>query len=230
MKAFVINLESRDDRWHEVLSQESLLGFQIERVKAVTTKDVTGLEFVTAPVHATWLSHQKAMNRFLESGEEYGLILEDDFALRNNWVRFNLDEYKSLDFDFLQIGFLITTPLDFLELSIKSSFDFFLKVLQRITSLNILSSSTFANRFLLEEQRNVPFHLVCNDIRPGAHAYIVSRDFASAAQKFNLPVILSADALYIALGWMRSFKFLRTRRSYVSQSNSETSITERFLN
>jgi GR25 family glycosyltransferase involved in LPS biosynthesis len=230
VKAFVINLESRDDRWHEVLSQESLLGFQIERVKAVTTKDVTGLEFVTAPVHATWLSHQKAMNRFLESGEEYGLILEDDFALRNNWVRFNLDEYKSLDFDFLQIGFLITTPLDFLELSIKSSFDFFLKVLQRITSLNILSSSTFANRFLLEEQRNVPFHLVCNDIRPGAHAYIVSRDFASAAQKFNLPVILSADALYIALGWMRSFKFLRTRRSYVSQSNSETSITERFLN
>lgn len=230
MKAFVINLDSRTDRWQEVLRQEFTLGFQIERVAAVSSNSIKDLDYATAPVHATWLSHQKAMSMFLDTGDDYGLILEDDFVVLNKWTRFDISKFESTHFDLLQIGYLITTPLDYLDFKMNSIFDLFLKILERITSTNSFSNSRFVNRLLLKEQRSVPFAIVCNDIRPGAHAYIVSRNFARAAQKMNIPVALSTDALYIALGWMRSFRFLRTRRSYFSQSDSKTSIDDRFLN
>ena len=229
VNAYVINLKSRADRWRDVLNQADALGVPLIQVVAVTLGEVSKNGFVTPPVRATWMSHQKAMKLFLESGDQYGLILEDDFVLEKTWEKLDLEQYASMGFDFLQVGYLITTPLDQIELSIKSSFDLFLKILQRVTSRGILSDSKFANRFLLREQKLVPFGLVCNDVRPGAHAYIVSRNFALAAQELNLPVVLSTDALYMALGWMRSFKFLRTRRNYVSQSKSVTSIVERFL-
>jgi len=230
VNAYVINLESRVDRWHDVLIQQHALGFPVKQVVAVSINDIPQPRFVTAPVDATWQSHQKAMKLFLESGDQYGLILEDDFVLEKNWGKFNLESQMSLGFDFLQVGYLITTPLDYIELRIKSSFDLFLKILHKVTSMGMFSKSEFSNRFLLREQRLVPFGLVCNDIRPGSHAYVVSRKFALAAHEINLPVVLSTDGLFIALGWMRSFKFLRTRKSYVSQSDSETSISERFLN
>jgi GR25 family glycosyltransferase involved in LPS biosynthesis len=229
MNAYVINLKFRTDRWGDVLNQTDALGLPLNRVIAVTLSEVPQSRFVTPPVHATWMSHQKAMRLFLDSDDQYGLILEDDFVLKKTWEKFDVEQYTSMGFDFLQVGYLITTPLDQIELRIKSNFDLLLKILQRVTSRGILSKSNFANRFLLREQRLVPFGLVCNDVRPGAHAYIVSREFALAAQELNLPVVLSTDALYMALGWMRSFKFLRTRRNYISQSNSETSISERFL-
>ena len=228
MKAYVINLTSRTDRWDSVEKQGEALGISLIRVDAVSKDETLSEPFVTSAVAAAWYSHRKAMNMFLASGDEYALILEDDFLLRTRWKNFDFSKYESLNIDFFQIGYLITTPVDRLEMKIKAAVDIFLKLLTRIAHGRIIEKTNMRKRLLIEEQMGLPFNLVANDIRPGAHAYIVSRKFALAVQQINSPVILSTDALYIALGWMRSFKFVRFRKSAVSQSDSVTSIDVRF--
>lgn len=228
MKAYVINLNSREDRWRSVENQVQDLGFPIVRVEAVSKDKIFGESFVTPAVAAAWYSHKKAMACFLATNDEYALILEDDFILRKSWRYIDLSKYDSMNIDFLQIGFLITTPMDLLELKFKATVDLLLKFLSRAARMRVIEKSKLKDKVLLREQFGLPFHLVACDIRPGAHAYVVSRNFALATQQMNSPVILSTDALYIALGWMRSFKFVRFRESVVSQSDSITSINERF--
>ena len=228
MKAYVINLNSRTDRWNSVERQSRTLGFPLIRVDAISKDEVPAEPFVTSAVAAAWYSHKKAMSSFLETEDEYALILEDDFVLQSRWSNFDFSKYQSLDIDFLQIGYLITTPLDLLEMKIKASADLFLKILTWVAHTRVIKKTNLRKKILIREQLDLPLHLVASDIRPGAHAYIVSRQFALAMQQINSPVILSTDALYIALGWMRSFKFVRLRKSVVSQSDSITSIDDRF--
>lgn len=228
MKAYVINLNSRKDRWESVEKQIQSLGVPLIRVEAVSKNDVLVEPFVTSAVAAAWYSHKKAMSLFLGTQDEYALILEDDFLLQARWANFEFAKYQSLDIDFLQIGYLVTTPLDLLEMKIKATADLFLKLLTWVAHTRVMKKTNIRNKVLIREQLNLPLHLVASDIRPGAHAYIVSRKFALAMQQINSPVVLSTDALYIAMGWMRSFKFVRFRKSIISQSDSVTSINERF--
>jgi GR25 family glycosyltransferase involved in LPS biosynthesis len=229
MKAFVINLNSRTDRWDSVEKQSEALGIPLTRVEAISKDEVLSEHFVTSAVAATWNSHKKAMNLFLKTEDEYALILEDDFILLSKWTNFDFSFYRSLEIDFFQIGYLVTTPMDLLEMKIKGTADLILKILTQVAHSRVFKMTKLRNRFLIREQLDLPFHLVANDLRPGAHAYIVSRKFALAMQQVNSPVILSTDALYIALGWMRSFKCVRLRKSAVAQSDSVTSIKDRFL-
>lgn len=224
----MINLKSRTDRWKSVEKQTQSLGIPLIRVDAVSKDEVLAEPFVTPPVAAAWFSHKKAMSLFLGTQDEYALILEDDFVLQDRWSEFDFSKYQSLNIDFLQIGYLVTTPLDLLELKIKATADLFLKFLTWTSRSRVFEKTNLRKKVLIREQLNLPLHLVASDIRPGAHAYIVSRKFALAMQQINSPVILSTDALYIALGWMRSFKFVRFRKSAISQSDSVTSIDDRF--
>ena len=121
MKAYVINLTSRTDRWDSVEKQGEALGMSLIRVDAVSKDETLSEPFVTSAVAAAWYSHRKAMNMFLASGDEYALILEDDFLLRTRWKNFDFSKYESLNIDFFQIGYLITTPVDRLEMKIKAS-------------------------------------------------------------------------------------------------------------
>jgi GR25 family glycosyltransferase involved in LPS biosynthesis len=230
MRAYVINLNSRTDRWFSVMEQSLSLGIPLVRIEALSKDEVVNEPFVTSAVAAAWYSHKKAMSIFLSTGEEYALILEDDFVLQRPWSDFEFSDYYSKNIDFLQVGYLVTTPLDLVEMKFKASADFLIKILSRIAHLQIFRKSRLKDKVLLREQVGLPFHLVANDMRPGAHAYIVSRKFALAAQQMNSPVTLSTDALFIALGWMRSFKFVRLRKSIVSHSDSVTSIEDRFFN
>jgi GR25 family glycosyltransferase involved in LPS biosynthesis len=230
VKAYVINLDSRSDRWVEVMVQKSILGLEIHRVPAVSVESVVVSPYVTKVIAATWQSHQKAMKIFLESSDEYALIMEDDFVLSTRWALDLLQLSPTLGADFLQIGFLITNSVDRIQITLNGIFDGFLKVLHKLSGFFVFIGNRMGKKLLIREQSGIPFKIVCNDIRPGAHAYIVSRKFAQAASQINSPEFLSADAVYMSMGWMRSFKLLRFRRSLVAQSNSESSITERFLN
>ena len=230
MKAYVINLDSRPDRWAEVMIQKSILGLEIHRVPAISIESVVVSPYVTKVIAATWQSHQKAMKVFLESSDEYALIMEDDFVLSNRWALDLMQLSPRLGADFLQVGFLITNSVDRIQITSNSIFDGFLKVLHKLSNLFGFIRNRLGKKLLIREQSGIPFKIVCNDIRPGAHAYIVSRAFAQAALQINSPEFLSADAVYMSMGWMRSFKLLRFRKSLVAQSNSESSITVRFLN
>lgn len=229
MKAYVINLESRTDRWADVIAQKKELGLEIQKVSAVNVESVVASPYVKRVIAATWQSHQKAMHEFLASDEEYALIMEDDFLLSSRWRFEIVNLSKTLGADFLQVGFLITNIVDRIQITLNGIFDFFIKILYKAAKLSGLMGNFLGNRLLIREQSGIPFNIVCNDIRPGAHAYIVSRNFAQAVLKINSPEFLSADAVYMSMGWMRSFKILRLRRSVISQSNSESSINERFL-
>jgi hypothetical protein len=226
VKAYVINLDSRVDRWTDVKAQSSQLGIEIVRISAVTHETVSPSPFVTRVIAATWQSHQRAMGSFLESDDDFGLIMEDDFVMSRGFELKGFDLHSTLRSDFFQLGFLITGPTDRIQVLVNGYVDASLKFLRFASK----GAKNLKGKLLIREQFGIPFNVVCNDIRPGAHAYIVSREFARAAQKINSPEFLSADAVFMSMGWMRSFKMLRLRKSVFGQSKSQTSITERFIN
>lgn len=230
MKAFVINLEARKDRWESVESQSSALGVTCVRVNAIEHKELPAGsdDYATPGVTAIWMSHRSAMLEFLESGDKFGLILEDDFLINKDYQK----KLKKLDgfdeFDFLQLGYLNSSLFEFSRIKISNIVDLMLKILFKVTNFSILRHLSVANKFFVLEQRGVPFWLVQSDVRAGAHAYVISRDFASAALKMNIPIFISTDAYFIALGGMRTFKMFRSRKNLVRQSPSPSSVQTRF--
>jgi len=93
--AFVINLDSAKDRWTHIEASFAKTQFQLQRVPAVDgnlislpAKDYAESCFRrfhgrgTNPYEvACYWSHVKAIQAFLETGDEYGLICEDDIVL-----------------------------------------------------------------------------------------------------------------------------------------------------
>jgi glycosyl transferase family 25 len=93
--AYVINLDRDPDRWRHVSAQLSSAGIPFERIAAVDGRNLTFPipEFSKrsyALLHGRqvnpfevgcYLSHLAAMDRFLASGDECGLILEDDLNI-----------------------------------------------------------------------------------------------------------------------------------------------------
>jgi hypothetical protein len=230
MRAYVINLSSRSDRWASVMEQESLLGLKIERVEAITRDEINSTDepYVAKGVSATWKSHQKAMRLFLESSDNIGLIMEDDFLIDANFRKKFMKIVQFNKFDFIQLGILKPSPTAGISLIISNIRDLILKLLVKICSSNIRFLRKYSTRVLLSEQQGVPIFLVCSDIRAGGQAYLVSRGFAQAAQEMNQPAFLSSDGVYMSIGGMRSFRMFRIRKTIVNQTDSPTSVESRF--
>ena len=230
IQAYVINLESRPDRWSQVVEQSDLLNLKITRIPGLPSSDFDG-EFsltVTAPVKACWEAHRLAAREFLDTNDSHALILEDDFLLSKSFSHLHFELALKHKFDFVQIGFLKTSPF------VASSILFFNFTDTLLRVFGILKEIPFLKRFLknkllILERLNIPSFFVMNDIRPGAHAYVISRKFAEHMLLMNDPTYLSTDALYIALGPMRTFKMGRLRKSVITQRQSVSSITSRFI-
>lgn len=231
MKAYVINLSDRADRWHSVMTQKAFLGFEVVRVEAVTKESIPESigKYVASGVAATWESHKLAMREFLKSSDEFGIILEDDFKLTTRWKRFDWKFLESLTPDFYQLGYLITSPLDRGYFIIFEFWDISLKVLVRLTKYLHIGFFGVGHRRLVQEQANMPWGLVPNNIRAGGQCYIVSRKFAAAAQEMNTPAFNTTDGFFSSLGDVRTFKMYRSRYNYVKQSDSPSSVHQRFL-
>lgn len=231
MNAYVINLANRPDRWQSVMRQRDHLGFKIVRIEAVSTFDLdrSSEPYVAPGVAATWKSHQLAMKTFLDSDDEYGLILEDDFLLSKPWKKFNLGQIEHLQADFFQIGFLITSPLDFSKYMMDEIWDYSIKILRAFSRIPLVKALPVFKRFLIKEQEGIPWGVVPNNIRAGGQSYIVSRNFAQASNEMNTPVFNTTDCFYISLGDVRTFRMLRTRKNFIKQTKSSTSVNERFV-
>lgn len=230
MHAYVINLRNRPDRWDSVLVQSSKLQLPIVRIDAVEMKTLDGQElYVANGVAATWQSHQLAMSIFLESGEEYGVILEDDFLITKYWSPQSLGLAIQVDPDFFQLGYLITSPLDRIEFFLNNSLDRTLKILNWICSRSKLARNQLGSRLLIREQTGLPWCVIPNNIRAGGQAYLVSRKFALASRFMNSPAFTSADGVFVSLGDVRTFRMFRFRKSLINQTNSITSVQQRYL-
>lgn len=96
IKYFYINLDRATDRRASAEQQAEQFGIHLERIEAVKGSDLTaedlkkydsrrGKKYYTSELTpnecACTESHLKALRAFLESGADYGLILEDDFEL-----------------------------------------------------------------------------------------------------------------------------------------------------
>lgn len=228
---FVINLKQRTDRWDSVISESLKNKLDLTRVDAVVAGSIDANDCMYMPpgVVATWRSHQSVFREFLSSSDPYCLILEDDFIVprMSHKLRTALQEgYAS--FDFIQVGFLITSRIEYIDFKLQNWFD----VLKKLLSFEFFGLGRigyFSNKLTISEQINVPSELVLNDIRAGGHAYIISRRFAEAGLKMNDPVFFSTDGVFMALGKSRSFKMARFRKSLINQTNSPTSVSQRFI-
>ena len=226
VKGFVINLDSREDRWRDSYSQFSMLPFEVERVSAVVAREIEKDEpYVPGGVAATWRSHQKAMMAFLQSDADFGFILEDDFLVTRDITRVLSKVISIGDFDLVQFGFLSPSFLRRLIRHLIGSRDICLKLLNRISKVANLS---FFEKLLIREQSGIPFSLVLNDIQAGGQSYLVSRKFSQAAQNMNNPSFLSADGMLMALSETRTFKVARVRFNQIKQSDSITSVQVRY--
>lgn len=93
MKAYLINLERRPDRLHEMSEQLTALGIAFERIAALDARSMPDAELASrfrddGPLgiipkgdKCCALSHVQAWQAFADSGEPYGLILEDDVEI-----------------------------------------------------------------------------------------------------------------------------------------------------
>ena len=231
MRAYVINLKNRADRWDSVTKQIDKLGLPIVRIDAISKRDLQHVDakFVAPGVAATWKSHQLAMATFLETSDEYTVIMEDDFLLTKSWDSRVLDQVIELRPDFFQFGYLVTSPIDRLDLLTANSFDLLLKWLRNVCAVSKSFNRKFGSRLLIQEQSGVSSNFVPTDIRAGGQAYLVSRKFAEASKYMNTPAFTSADGVFMSLGDVRSFRMYRSRKSLIVQTNSPTSVEQRYI-
>ena len=231
MQLYVLNLANRNDRWASVKHQSEVYGFSFTRIDAVdmASLDARFCDFMPPGVVATWKSHQLAFSRLLESSDDLCLIFEDDFVLNGKSKRIiESIARESVDFDFLQVGFLVTSFFEKFDVFFHNLVDLSKKILC-VVSTRYNKFSFYSKKLSVREQTNVPTKIVLNDIRAGGHAYMVSRRFAQAGLEMNHPVFFSTDGVYMALGKSRAFKMGRFRKSLVSQSDSPTSVVKRFI-
>jgi GR25 family glycosyltransferase involved in LPS biosynthesis len=229
MKAYVINLDTRADRWDSVLRQWENRSETLIRVSAVDSNSIleSDSKYLPPQVVANWRSQCRVFSEFLISNDPYALVLEDDFIFGDIDLKLCLQNMQKSNLDFLQLGYLYNSPLDFFWIKSINIRDALLKSL---SYLSIKMNSRFSTKLLLQEQRQLNFSVVLNHAGAGSHAYIVSRKFAEEMLVINNPVFLAADGLYIAISNLRFLKMGRLRRNKVKQSNSPSSITKRFVN
>jgi len=115
MQVFYINLAHRIDRRAFMEAQFQELGLKATRVEAVTPEEVSSADRAAYchPRRPNWLgigecacalSHLRAMQLLLESGETYALILEDDVRLSARLPAFLAALERAIsDFDLLRI-------------------------------------------------------------------------------------------------------------------------------
>lgn len=91
--SFVINLDSRPDRMTFMQEQLDALGLPFSRIVAVDGLGDADIGYpadhpkLTKPEYACYQSHINALRAFLETGKNYGLVLEDDAFLSRDFLQ-----------------------------------------------------------------------------------------------------------------------------------------------
>lgn len=126
MKAYIINLDKDKDRFDFMEDQMKRLGIDFIRIEGVYGKDYRGKDYnsekskikngkdLSSAELGCSLSHRLAWQIFLESGDRYGIIMEDDIkVLDKDFKQILLKETESniknhsweyLQFDYISQG------------------------------------------------------------------------------------------------------------------------------
>jgi GR25 family glycosyltransferase involved in LPS biosynthesis len=152
---------------------------------------------LTAPEKGCALSHREALRTFLDSGKEYGLILEDDVVLGKDLLRgmeyaFTRKNWSYIQFNYGPVGFRGIRLWWFLLLQNK-----------RKISLLTLIKGVAANVLSLLWGLRDDIYLLCRThklVRPVrdqylAGCYLLTREAAEALIALNTPLTYTADRI-----------------------------------
>jgi GR25 family glycosyltransferase involved in LPS biosynthesis len=245
-QVYLINMDSRPDRLANVMSRISGLETKIIRVSAVTGGEVKELGspiFGPANNVANWYSHMKVLNLFLESGDEYCVVLEDDVLFVNSGIEFLNKIIKSSvsGIDILQFGYLTTKGkldsgqqdkffrkkmkfkrlLVTLLIAMASRSDVFNRLRVRLNR-----SERILEMFKLNEQILGLASPLVEGFEAGTHCYLINRKAASVLLNYNKPTLMGADLSLIVLAVARTVLIARTSLSYAIQDDTPVSTGE----
>lgn len=217
---FVINLESRWDRFAEFMGQRYLPKYEIEKFNACDGRSVDELVHPTPPnVAACWISHQEVSRHLLEKGIDIALVLEDDaiFSSKISRLPTIIEYFSKSNLDILQIGYLVHDGK-----VASGHFDFILR--NKFYFQNLFNMRKLKNSFLLS--RFSTMGVFEKSFEAGTHAYLIKPSGARIVDIFNNPVFLPADLALIELATSTNVHVGRLVKSIVSQSNSPSSIKD----
>jgi GR25 family glycosyltransferase involved in LPS biosynthesis len=224
--SYLINLGTRLDRLNSSVIEAKKLELNLIRVEAIPASAKPSNGGLLSPsAHACVESHMTALRLFLATDSEHCLILEDDFiVLSRKRVVATFGRIDLRDWDFVQIGFLNTGFRDRIFRSLTNYETSIIRVIETLDRHFLPKSLMISSRLRIKRIKKVPRGFVPDDIRSGAHAYVISRKMAEKVILLNNPIFLTADGFYSALAWDKSFKIIRVRKSFINQSNSPSSI------
>jgi hypothetical protein len=130
--------------------------------------------------------------------------------------------------DFIQIGFLRLNLIESLEIIARNIYN---EIVRRgfVPQLFDFFGFKEAKRATTREwRRELPSNFVLNDVRYGAHGYLISKKFAAQISQLNNPAFLAADDFYVALSKMKSFRMIRIKNSKIAQGESSWGLTPRY--
>ena len=224
---YLINLSRRGDRLKCAMSELSKVSVDVHRIDAIDVQTYFGKEsvFVSKAALVCSLSHEKALTEFLNSGQPYGVIVEDDLKVISSK---NFDNSINLalryDLDLLQIGFLVNGLSDSIDLFIVNITSTIIKVFNFCTK-----SLRFGgvNRLRIKRNIGLPINLVPDNFRAGAHCYLISRRLATELIKVVHASNNTFDGFLMSIALHRRFKVARYLNSAVSQYITESDIKSR---
>jgi GR25 family glycosyltransferase involved in LPS biosynthesis len=231
INCLVINLVSNVERRLKISETLNLLGIQFEIVPAVTldTTTLPNLGNMNPTAVAVWESHLNCLKEVSENGA-YSLILEDDAVLSFDHVYLDktITTMQKHEIDFLQIGYLRINGFQYFSILMRNLYNFFVTkglFAQFFSKVGLAEVKRVKNQKWL---RHIPRNYILNDIRYGAHCYVVSPSFSAKILNLNNPPFLAADDFYVALSKMKSFKMFRLSKSLSKQDFYTSSFNKRY--
>lgn len=225
---YVINLEDRVDRFQESSLEARRCGIEVKFISAIDSHSLSVQKetFLTPQATACWLSHLKAMQELTDSGHDFGLILEDDFTVKRiSKFKSTIENTNMNQWDLIQIGFLnigIRSRIDTLFANLENLLFY---ILAKLVKKFSWVSDSIGDRLRVKRAEDVPWGYVPDDLRAGAHAYLITSKMAETLLKdYRNQNVLTADGFLIATNWTRPFRTLRLKKSLVGQTNSISSI------
>ena len=186
--------------------------------------------FLTETAESVWLSHRKCLE-IAATWDTPTLILEDDAIL--NFDISQIELFSSImsehEIDFLQVGYLKINLAEGALIQLKNWYSFFTRTALAAKFFNLFGFKEVGRAKGQIWRGYLPKNFIVNDVRFGAHCYLITPKFANQILVLNSPAFLPADDFYVALSRAKSFKMIRLRKSFSQQDASPSSFSKRFL-
>ena len=224
---YLINLQSRPDRLADARRMFQNLDAGFHRVEAIDANSLRDTNpFLSRPAEACYRSHMEAIKKIAAGTKNFGIIVEDDFEITNvKALHRQLDDVFDIDFDILQIGWLNNMLLDKILIKLQDwEADFFHALYLASKKNNYLKKKIGHRLRVVRNGSEYRRDFVTDNFKSGCHFYVISKNFAKLISDSNIEPIMPIDNLFATLSASRKFRILRTRKSYVTQSDSVSSI------